>query len=180
MSLARIRQRERPHLVLVDSDLHIIHYETAALNLLSEALGPSPPGRLPALLESSVGAALFGGLGEDATHATIMPIPSLIVHVSRVHGGGSTFLALLIEKEKRRAPLSSASRKFSFTKREREVLRLILRGMHAADIAKELSISQTTVSGYFKGLMRKTESKSRSEMVAKVLGWDDSDALSAC
>jgi two-component system nitrate/nitrite response regulator NarP len=75
--------------------------------------------------------------------------------------------------------LASAARRFGLTKREREVLLLIMRGMHASDIAEQLSISQSTVSGYFKGLLRKTEARSRSEMVAKVLGWDDSDMLSA-
>jgi hypothetical protein len=60
-------------------------------------------------------------------------------------------------------PLASAARRFAFTKRERA----------------DLSISQSTVTGYFKILLRKTESRNRSEMVAKVLGWDENDILYA-
>ncbi len=179
MSLAGIRQRARPYLVLVDSDLRLVHYESAALALLKE-FGQTSPDRLPSAVETSVRAALAHGFDEaNQHHATVMPAPSLIVHISRVQGGGSNYLALLLEREKRRAPLISASRRFSFTKRERDVLLLIMRGMHASDIAAELSISQSTVNGYFKGLLRKTQARSRSEMVAKVLGWDDSDPVSA-
>lgn len=180
MSLTRIHQRARPHLVLVDSDLRVVHYETAALALLEGICGAALPDRLPAAVETSVRAALSHGLDQDNQHhVSVMPAPELIVHISRVHGGGSSFLALLLEREKRRAPLTSAARRYAFTKREREVLRLIMRGMNASDIAEELSISQSTVTGYFKGLLRKTQARSRSEMVAKVLGWDDSDTAAA-
>jgi DNA-binding CsgD family transcriptional regulator len=57
------------------------------------------------------------------------------------------------------------------------VLRLAMRGLHAPDIAQKLSISPATVSGYFKDLLRKTQTRNRSEMIAKVLDWDDPDAI---
>ncbi len=136
--------------------------------------------RLPPIIEHSVRAAISSALQDADRHMMISPAGSLIVHISRVYGEGGSFVALLIERESRRAPLASAARRFELTKREREVLELILRGMHASDIADKLTISQSTVTGYFKGLLRKTRSKSRTEMVAKVLEWDggDREALS--
>jgi|SRR5579884_88342 len=174
-----IRQRAKPHLLVIDASFNIIHYERAALRLLEDLFGTAAPSRLPAAVESAVRDVLAHGFDDErAQHATVMPARSLVVHISRVHGGGGSFFALLLQRESRRAPLASAARRYALTKREREVLQLIMRGMHAADIAKQLSISQSTVTGYFKGLLRKTEARSRSEMVAKVLGWDDSDMLS--
>ncbi len=154
---ARIKQRARPYLLLLDADLRIVHYENAALTLLADVCGPAPEARLPRVVEQSVTAAVARGLDRADHHATIMPAPSLIVHI----------------------PLASAARRFALTKREREVLQLIMRGLQAPDIAADLSISQSTVTGYFKVLLRKTESRNRSEMVAKVLGWDENDILYA-
>ncbi len=175
-----IRQRALPHLIIIDADFQIVHYETAALRLLEDLCGAAPEGRLPRAIESSVRSALAQNFDADTVqHATIMPIPSLLVHISRIHGGGSSFFALLLQRELRRAPLASATRRFALTKRESEVLQLVMRGMHATDIAQQLSISQSTVTGYFKGLLRKTQARNRSEMVAKVLGWEDGDISSA-
>ncbi|HZZ64661.1 MAG TPA: helix-turn-helix transcriptional regulator [Candidatus Baltobacteraceae bacterium] len=170
-----IKQRARPRLLLVDDDLRIVQYEAAALALLDEMCGLAETGRLPAPVETAVVKAVRD-IDEQHHHATVMPVPALIIHISRVHGSDRSFFALMLERASRRAPVASAVRRYSLTNREREVLELIMRGLHAPDIATELSISPTTVTGYFKGLLRKTESKSRAEMIAKVLGWDEGDA----
>ncbi len=136
---APIRRRAKPHLLLVDSDLQIVHYESAALNMLGELAGEAPERRLPAPVETAVRAALERhGAEADLRQATVMPVPSLIIHISRVQGGHGSFFALLLERESRREPLSAAARRYALTKREREVLLLIIRGLHAADIAEEL------------------------------------------
>lgn len=175
---AAIRQRARPRLLLVDRNLRVVQYEAAALSLLEEVCGPAEPERLPELVENALARALSGELDHGHHYATIMPAPSLIIHISRVQGRDSSFLALLLERASRRAPLATAARRYALTKREQQVLELIMRGLHGSDIAEALSISPTTVTGYFKGLLRKTESKSRAEMIAKVLGWEESDTHS--
>ncbi len=171
---ARVRQRARPYLILVDSHLRVVHYEPAALKLLEEICPSESPGSLPAAIQRAVHDVVSADRGTEP-QSSIMPVPSLVVHVSHVFGGGRSFYALLLERESRRAPVDSASRRFSLTRREREVLRLMLRGLHASDIAENLGISRATVSGYFKDLLRKTEARSRSEMIAKVLDWEDPD-----
>jgi hypothetical protein len=51
---ARIKQRARPYLFLLDADLRIVHYENAALTLLADVCGPAPEARLPRVVEQSV------------------------------------------------------------------------------------------------------------------------------
>jgi DNA-binding CsgD family transcriptional regulator len=174
---SNIRRRRRPFFILLDSKLQIIHYEAAALALLDELCEPALPPRLPAPVETELRSALRKMNPRSDDRFTITPAPKLIVHVSRVHGGDSSFYALLVERESHRAPVESAAGRFSLTAREREVLRLAMRGLHAPDIAQTLSISPATVSGYFKELLRKTQTRNRSEMIAKVLDWDDPDAI---
>lgn len=173
-----IRQRARPRLLLVDSTFRIVQYETAALTLLHELFGAFEPNRLPAAVERALAKAGAHEMVNHQHHLTVMPVSTLIIHVTPIHGGESSFFALLLERASRRAPLAAAARQYALTKREREVLGLAMRGMHAPEIAEALSISPTTVTGYFKILLRKTQSKSRAEMIAKVLGWDESDAHS--
>lgn len=175
---SKIRRRKRPYFILLDSKLQIIHYEAAALALLEELCDAATPPRLPAAIDAALRSALRKMNPRNDERFTMTPLPKLIVHVSRVYGGDSSFFALLVERESHRAPVESAAGRFSLTAREREVLRLAMRGLHAPDIAQTLSISPTTVSGYFKDLLRKTQTRNRSEMIAKVLDWDDPDASS--
>lgn len=166
-----VRKRRRPLLILVDRQAQIVHAEDEALRLL-EALCEAPPQRrLPQVIERAVLSAITHRAGVEPQ--SFCPVPSLVVHVSEIAGGKSPLYALMLERESRRAPLDSAGGRFSITAREREVLLLMMRGMHAADIAERLAISQSTVSGYFKQLLRKTRARSRSEMIAKILDWDD-------
>jgi DNA-binding NarL/FixJ family response regulator len=163
-------------LILVDANMRVVHYEPAAFELLGQLCPPETPGSLPNAIKNAVRSALPPNSAPTQTPLTVVPVPALIVHISHVFGGDSSFYALLLERESRRAPVDSAARRFSLTRREREVLRLMMRGLKASDIAKALSISRATVSGYFKDLLRKTAARSRSEMIAKVLDWEDAEA----
>jgi DNA-binding NarL/FixJ family response regulator len=94
-----------------------------------------------------------------------------VLRVSRLSGISQNFIAVVCETRARRGDLDRVARKFSLTRREQEVLGLILHGWRAIEIAEELMIAETTVQDYFKQLLRKTKSKNRSEMIARVLGW---------
>jgi DNA-binding CsgD family transcriptional regulator len=54
------------------------------------------------------------------------------------------------------------------------VLGLILEGQSAIEISQTLKIAETTVQGYYKRLLNKTQSRNRPAMVANVLDWDGS------
>src|SRR5262249_2774007 len=59
---------------------------------------------------------------------------------------------------------------YGLTKREAEIVRLVLRGIATAGMAVELSISQATVQQHLKSIFDKTGVGSRRELVAHIVG----------
>lgn len=94
-----------------------------------------------------------------------------ILRVARVTGDGTMFI-LSIEEDRNRSGLMRAARRHELTRRETEVLGLILDGSSAGEIAKALAISEHTVQGYFKRLLFKTGARNRVSMVAGILDWN--------
>jgi DNA-binding NarL/FixJ family response regulator len=81
---------------------------------------------------------------------------------------------LTIEQYRERDSLARAARRFSLTTREAQVLALILEGTSASEVAEALHIAETTVQGYYKRLLQKTQSRNRPSMVATVCDWEGS------
>lgn len=84
---------------------------------------------------------------------------------------GSEAYASLISLVRPRVMLSNAVRRFHITPRELEVLVLALDGKAAAEIARSLHVSVSTVVGHLMRLRIKTRTHSSAAMIAKVLGW---------
>lgn len=82
--------------------------------------------------------------------------------------------ALVMEADRDDGVMTRAASRFKLTKRQTEVLGLVLGGASASDVARTLMISEYTAQGYVKCLLAKTESRNRAAMVAKVLGWKQS------
>jgi DNA-binding CsgD family transcriptional regulator len=101
------------------------------------------------------------------------------VRITRLDGSGGTFFAVSVEIVRGGDSLSRAARKYRLTPREIDVLALILGGESATEIAQTLQIAETTVQGYYKRLLSKTQSRNRPAMVANVLDWDGSGLLRA-
>jgi len=95
-----------------------------------------------------------------------------ILRVARVTGCEGTMFILSIEEDRNRSGLMRAARRHELTRRETEVLGLILDGSSAGEIAEALAISEHTVQGYFKRLLFKTGARNRVSMVAGVLDWN--------
>ncbi len=176
--LSILKRRAKPRVVLLDQNLSIAFAQADAITFLS-AYSPAPHAeinRLPAALEAAVRhvLALWVSAGR-VSEEIVAPLPSVLLRVSRLDGPTGSFVAVFLEEHSRREDLASAGRRFSLTRRELQVLSLILAGASAGEIATQLHIAETTVSGYFKSLLRKTEAKNRADMLAKILGWDGSD-----
>lgn len=58
---------------------------------------------------------------------------------------------------------------YNLSPREKEVLKLLIDGLHIKDIAKHLYISIETVRFHFKNIYRKLKVKNQAELVAKTL-----------
>jgi DNA-binding CsgD family transcriptional regulator len=95
-----------------------------------------------------------------------------IMRVARVIGDDGTMFVLSIEEDRNRSSLLRAARRHELTRRETEVLGLILDGSSAGEIAEALAISEHTVQGYFKRLLYKTGARNRVSMVAGILDWN--------
>ena len=80
--------------------------------------------------------------------------------------------AIILEPDHSYDRIGRAVTRFKLTRRQAEVLALILEGANAGEVASQLSISEYTAQGYIKSLLSKTSSRNRAAMVAKVLEWE--------
>lgn len=95
-----------------------------------------------------------------------------VLRVVRVVGHEGTLYILNVEEDKNTNSLLRAARRHQLTRRETEVLSLILDGASAGEIAQMLALSEHTVQGYFKRLLFKTGARNRVSMVASMFDWD--------
>jgi DNA-binding CsgD family transcriptional regulator len=82
--------------------------------------------------------------------------------------GNAGYYAVFLETPGGRKSLESAAELYKLTKREIEVLGLVLRGLSSRQIARELLISDGTVGDHIKSLFRKTKTNRRSALVARI------------
>lgn len=128
--------------------------------------GDGVPASLTAFVEREIERARAGGDHE----CTVLYLPRLLLHVAMLSGAGAPVYAAVFTAYAVRDPVRSAARRFALTPREAEVLRLLLSGLRAADIAERLALSERTVDDYVKSLRAKTGARTRSGMIATLLG----------
>lgn len=154
---------------MLDAHLNIAYAEPRAIAMIANVAPLEFPDRLPSSIETAVrGAArrifLFGA-GDDV----VLRVSGLLLHLAYLRGSDGTYVSLLVEEEGHRDNVRTAAKRYTLTRRESEVLSHILQGKSSSEIAESMSLASTTVHDYLKALIRKTASKNRSEMIAKVL-----------
>ena len=170
-----IENPEGEHYVL-DQDLQIVMTWTshdqrrAALTGLSTRLAD----RLPAVLEDTVRALIAGWQSDPATQlpGVARPVPFLVVHTQPVSGPAGLFIGVRIDRFQPSHSLVGPAARYHISPRELEVLALLLDGAKLEEIAEALSITTSTVQDHIKSMVDKTESRNRTELIARVLGWD--------
>ncbi len=88
---------------------------------------------------------------------------------------GESF-AVFIEPVDGRNAIETAIKRYDVTKREAEVLGLLVRGFSTQRIVQHLFISEGTVADHVKSLLRKTRTNKRSELVSRVFHHDHDGA----
>ncbi len=173
MSIDVMALRSNPKLIVLDDSLRIVFADwTAMLTLLRLAKNPEEPmDVLPSPLHEAVLDAVASWQNKRAHECVVEPLPDVVLRISKLSGVSHSFVAVFCESRMRRDDVKLAASTYSLTRRERDVLTLVLRGLTSVEIAHELVISETTVGDYFKQLLRKTGAKNRTEMIARVLGW---------
>ncbi|SEF50518.1 two component transcriptional regulator, LuxR family [Thermomonospora echinospora] len=114
----------------------------------------------PGYLRRAMAAGVRGFVAKDA------PAEDLAAAVRKVHAGGRYLDAEL-------AATAMAAGDNPLTDREREILRLVGRGLEAAGIAESLNLSQGTVRNYLSSAMTKLGAANRLSAVrtADEMGW---------
>jgi DNA-binding CsgD family transcriptional regulator len=168
-------KRDRMKLIVVDVDCHVLFDSIGAGEHELRLLLSDDRTKLRANLAGVVKPLLSAAVGSRDRRGQIAFFDDhRFVRVTRLDGRGGAFFAVSVEFFRGGDSLSRAARKYRLTPREIDVLGLILEGQNALEISQALKIAETTVQGYYKRLLNKTQSRNRPAMVANVLDWDGS------
>ena len=129
--------------------------------------------RLPAMLENTVRELTQAWSTERVHKARVArPVPFLVVRTEPLCGPAGLFVGVHVDRYRAPNSLVGAAARFHISPRELQVLALLLDGNHLDEIAKQLSIAPSTVQDHIKNMLAKTHSSNRSELIARVLGWE--------
>lgn len=164
---------------VLDSDLQIVLAWSAedqrriALTGLRTRLAD----RLPAVLEETVRELIAGWRTDPDTQeaGVARPVPFLVVRTQPMSGPTGLFIGVRIDRFQPPNSTGPAAR-FHITPRELQVLALLLDGAKLDEIGRQLHITSSTVQDHIKNMVEKTESRNRTELIARVLGWESASA----
>jgi DNA-binding CsgD family transcriptional regulator len=129
--------------------------------------------RLPPVLESSVRELTAAWATSVVKEPGIArPVPFLVVRTQPMTGPAGLFVGVRIDRFRPPNSLTEAAGRFHISPREAQVLALLLDGDHLDQIADQLKITSSTVQDHIKSMLDKTESRNRSELIARILGWE--------
>lgn len=160
---------------VLDSDLQIVLAWTSEneRRIALTGLHTRIAERLPAVLEDTV-RELTAAWSKDSLKASSAahPVPFLVVRTQPMSGPAGLFIGVRIDRFQPPNSLTGAASRFHISPREVQVLALLLDGNHLDEIARQLHITSSTVQDHIKSMLDKTESGNRSELIARVLGWE--------
>jgi DNA-binding CsgD family transcriptional regulator len=119
-----------------------------------------------------------------ATHSTkdpgmARPVSFLVLRTQPMSGPGGLFVGVRIDRFLPPNSLTGAATRFRISPREVQVLALLLDGEHLDQIADALHITSSTVQDHIKSMLDKTASRNRSELIARILGWESASGVTA-
>jgi DNA-binding CsgD family transcriptional regulator len=166
---------------VLDSDLQIVLAWNAEdqRRIAMTGLHTRIAERLPTVLEETVRALTTSWASGSVNQPGISrPVPFLVVRTQPMSGPAGLFIGVRIERFQEPNSLTGAADRFHISPREVQVLALLLDGNPLAQIAKQLHITSSTVQDHIKSMLDKTESGNRSELIARILGWDSTPSAS--
>ncbi len=134
--------------------------------------------RLPSVLEETV-RALTAAWSSDTVRrpGVSRPVPFLVVRTQPMTGPKGLFIGVRIDRFQAPNSLTGAASQFHISPREVQVLALLLDGNQLNQIATQLHITSSTVQDHIKSMLDKTGSRNRSELIARVLGWESTPSV---
>jgi DNA-binding CsgD family transcriptional regulator len=136
--------------------------------------------RLPVLLEDTVRHLTASWSTETENKRGIAkPVSFLVVRTHPLLGPAGLFIGVRVDRAQASNSLTGAASRYHISPREVQVLALLLDGHHLDQIAKRLFITSSTVQDHIKSMLDKTGSHNRSELIARILGWEAEQANDA-
>jgi DNA-binding CsgD family transcriptional regulator len=150
------QRRESPHFIICDSSMRVLF---------------SSPGVDPELLGRETLKSLESRCRESRTSRTTAFHAYSDDTVLRIVPLGEQLfgcVAIFVDTFSRRGSIFEAAKTFGLTKRESEVLQLLIRGTTTTEIADALCVAEGTAGDHVKSVMRKTGTSKRLDLVSKV------------
>lgn len=134
----------------------------AQLNVLCKSSG-SEVQRLMTAVSDVVARVVADGA------AAVVPVDeNTMLRMMPLQGDPANAFAVVVEGRRGQSRLMAGASRYHLTRRETEVLRLLLAHKTNSEIAQTLCIADSTVSDHLKSLFRKTDSKRRTELLTKL------------
>jgi DNA-binding CsgD family transcriptional regulator len=168
------RRSSAPVAFVIDEQLRpVLAEEAAADDSPLHGLYRPRDGQTPPLLAETLGQLVRQLHGSPSGVAVSRALPFAFVRVARLAGGSAAFYLVSVAPARRRATILRAMTRYRLSRREGQVLGEVLRGSSSTEIGESLSISGSTATFHLKQLLRKTSSRNRTELTARVLGWEE-------
>ena len=107
--------------------------------------------------------------------AAITPDASHAIRINALRSDGG--YVVLLDRFQSRDPLRDLTERYSLTRRERDVARLLLDGASTLEIAQSLSIAPSTAIIHVKSILAKTGSRTRAAAVGRIVHRDGDGLL---
>jgi DNA-binding CsgD family transcriptional regulator len=162
-------------LLLLNAKLHPVHYNAEAAHIL----GFPKRGREVPSLDTVFPPHVLELDASKSTHASGVEFISgrrrYVCRVFKLDSNGShdtplqPRVVVVLEREFRHpADITTWSRHFNLTTRERETVELLLKGLTSREIAHAMHISPNTVKSFLKLVMAKVGATTRTGLIASV------------
>lgn len=151
-----VASRIPPILVVVDLDLNVLSWspDSGVVNMISNGDDE---------LRNAVRTSC--ARGEQLIHILDGDI---LLRVIPMQTNTAECVVIMVESFGHRGSLSRAAKVYRLTKRETEILALVVQGLSNAEISEALYVAQSTVADHVKNVMRKTRTTKRIHLLSKV------------
>jgi len=167
------KRSSAPVMFVIDGRLRpVLAEESDADDSPLHALYRPRNGHAPPLLADTLAQLIAELEASPRGVAVSRALPFAFVRLARLVGGSAPFFLVSVEPARRRATVLRAMTRYGLSRREGQVLGEVLRGASSTEIGESLSISGSTATFHLKQLLRKTSSRNRTELTARVLGWE--------
>lgn len=130
--------------------------------------------RLPGVLEEAVRGLIADWSSDSGSQKTGIahPVPFLVVRTQPMSGPAGLFIGVRIDRFKPPRSLRGPAARFHISPRELQILAMLLDGQKLDGIGQKLHIAPSTVQHHVRSMVVKTKSRNRTELIARVLGWE--------